>query len=70
MRARLEAEVASQERLLHSRLRGSIRRLRTIAPGDSRRIVRALEVIEITGSPFTAHLPDYTYVRPTVQIET
>lgn len=70
MRARLEAEVASQGAAsLHSRLRAlDPPAADTIAPGDSRRIVRALEVIEITGSPFTAHLPDYTYVRPTVQI--
>lgn len=70
VRARLEAEVASQGAAsLHSRLRAlDPPAADTIAPGDSRRIVRALEVIEITGSPFTAHLPDYTYVRPTVQI--
>lgn len=33
-----------------------------------RRVVRALEVIEITGEPFSAHLPQYRYVIPCVQI--
>ena len=35
---------------------------------NTRRIVRALEVIELTGTPFTASLPDPTYVYPTVAI--
>ena len=33
-----------------------------------RRTIRALEVIEITGRPFSASLPRYRYVIPTVQI--
>ncbi|OXM99529.1 tRNA (adenosine(37)-N6)-dimethylallyltransferase MiaA [Bifidobacterium vansinderenii] len=33
-----------------------------------RRTIRALEVIEITGRPFSASLPKYRYVIPTVQI--
>lgn len=39
-----------------------------IAPGDTRRIVRALEVIEITGRPFSASLPDYRDAAPTVHL--
>lgn len=39
-----------------------------IAPGDTRRVVRALEVMALTGEPFSAHLPAYEYVRPTVQL--
>jgi tRNA dimethylallyltransferase len=40
-----------------------------ILPSNGRRIVRALEVIEITGRPFTATLPPRTYADPaTVQI--
>ncbi len=35
---------------------------------NTRRIVRALEVIELTGAPFTASLPDPTYVYPTVAV--
>lgn len=40
----------------------------SIGPKNTRRIVRALEVIEITGAPFTANLPRQEYVRPAVQI--
>jgi tRNA dimethylallyltransferase len=40
-----------------------------ILPSNGRRIVRALEVIEITGRPFTATLPPPTYADPaTVQV--
>lgn len=39
-----------------------------IERGNARRIVRALEVIELTGEPFSANLPDYTYAIPAVQI--
>jgi tRNA dimethylallyltransferase len=40
-----------------------------ILPGNSRRVVRALEVVELTGRPFTASLParEYVYER-TVQV--
>lgn len=39
-----------------------------IGPGNVKRTVRALEVIELTGRPFSATLPVPEYVRPTVQI--
>jgi tRNA dimethylallyltransferase len=39
-----------------------------ILPGNGRRIVRALEVIEISGRPFTAAMPAYDQGRPAVQI--
>lgn len=40
-----------------------------ILPGNGRRIVRALEVVELTGRPFSASLPSREYVDPaTVQI--
>jgi tRNA dimethylallyltransferase len=42
-----------------------------ILPGNGRRIVRALEVIEISGRPFTAIMPAYEskgQARPAVQI--
>jgi tRNA dimethylallyltransferase len=35
-----------------------------ILPSNGRRIVRALEVIEITGGPYVATLPEHTYVYP------
>ncbi|GAA3640004.1 tRNA (adenosine(37)-N6)-dimethylallyltransferase MiaA [Kineosporia mesophila] len=39
-----------------------------ILPGNLRRIVRALEVIELTGRPFSATLPRPEYDVPAVQI--
>lgn len=39
-----------------------------ILPQNTRRIVRALEVIEITGAPYSANLPRQEYVSPTIQI--
>ena len=39
-----------------------------IEPRNGRRIVRALEVIELTGRPFSATMPRREYVRPTVQV--
>lgn len=39
-----------------------------ILPGNGRRIVRALEVVELTRRPFSASMPRPGYVRPAVQI--
>ena len=39
-----------------------------ILPGNVRRVVRALEVVELTGRPFAASLPAPTYLRPTFVI--
>ncbi len=39
-----------------------------ILPGNGRRIVRALEVIELSGRPFSARLPEYQSVYPVIQI--
>lgn len=39
-----------------------------IGPGNAKRTIRALEVIELTGRPFSATLPVPDYVRPTLQI--
>jgi tRNA dimethylallyltransferase len=39
-----------------------------ILPGNGRRIVRALEVIELSGRPFTATMPAYAQIRPAVQL--
>jgi tRNA dimethylallyltransferase len=71
VRARLEAELeVSGPADLHRRLlaldpvAGS-----AILPGNGRRIVRALEVMELTGEPFRASLPGYVYAfSPVVQI--
>ena len=37
-------------------------------PRNPRRTIRALEVIELTGKPYSASLPRYRYVIPSVQI--
>lgn len=39
-----------------------------IEPSNTRRIVRALEVIELTGRPFSATMPSREFLRPTVMI--
>ncbi|MFE3288999.1 tRNA (adenosine(37)-N6)-dimethylallyltransferase MiaA, partial [Streptomyces sp. NPDC059233] len=70
VRARLEAELAlSGSGALHARLAAADPAAATaILPSNGRRIVRALEVIEITGRPFTANLPVHESVYDTVQI--
>jgi len=37
-----------------------------IEPGNVRRVVRALEVVELTGRPFSATMPRREYLRPTL----
>jgi tRNA dimethylallyltransferase len=70
LRARLEAEA---QRLgaeaMHQRL-AELDPVAAIAilPGNVRRVVRALEVIELTGRPFSASLPKPEYDVPAVQI--
>ncbi len=59
IRARFEAELATVGApTLHARLaRLDPAAAEAILPGNERRIVRALEVIELTGRPFSATLP-------------
>jgi tRNA dimethylallyltransferase len=40
----------------------------SIEANNTRRIVRALEVIELTGRPFSATMPRREYLRPTVTL--
>jgi len=70
VRARLEEELAEHgSGVLHTRLaEADPGAARAILPSNGRRIVRALEVIEITGRPFTANLPGHEAVYETVQI--
>ncbi|MBV9452216.1 MAG: tRNA (adenosine(37)-N6)-dimethylallyltransferase MiaA [Streptosporangiaceae bacterium] len=70
IRSRLEAELAEVGApALHSRLATlDPAAAAAILPSNGRRIVRALEVIELTGQPFTATMPDYTKSRPAIQI--
>ncbi|MFF5263401.1 tRNA (adenosine(37)-N6)-dimethylallyltransferase MiaA [Actinomadura viridis] len=70
VRARLEGELAEAgAAALYERLRArDPRAAEAILPGNGRRIVRALEVIEITGRPFSATLPEHDYRYDAVQI--
>lgn len=68
VRARLEAEAEGGGI-------GPLReRLRAVDPasaerlGDDRRIIRALEVHELTGRPFSSFMPERRYAAPAVQI--
>jgi tRNA dimethylallyltransferase len=68
LRRRLEAELeeTSQEAMLA--------RLREVDPvsagrvADARRIIRALEVHQLTGRPFSSFMPRREYFRPAIQI--
>jgi tRNA dimethylallyltransferase len=70
IRTRLEAELAANgPASLFERLQAwDPAAAGKILPSNGRRIVRALEVIELTGKPFTAALPDPTPHYPSVQI--
>ena len=70
IRARLEEELG---RIGAAALHARLARLDPVAagailPGNGRRIVRALEVIEISGRPFTATMPAFLQNRPAIQI--
>ncbi|TQJ40467.1 tRNA dimethylallyltransferase [Arthrobacter sp. SLBN-112] len=68
LRARLEAD--------HAQLgtQALLDRLRAVDPvsadrvSDARRIIRALEVHELTGRPFSSFMPRREYYRPAVQV--
>jgi tRNA dimethylallyltransferase len=70
VRARLEEELALiGPAEMHERLRVvDPAAAAAILPGNGRRVVRALEVVEVTGQPFTATLPAYNYRRPAIQV--
>ncbi|WP_165218381.1 tRNA (adenosine(37)-N6)-dimethylallyltransferase MiaA [Schaalia sp. ZJ1691] len=64
-----EAEGPAGARGLHERLANldpvSAQR---IDPHNARRIIRALEVIEITGKPYSSSMPKRTFVRPALMV--
>jgi tRNA dimethylallyltransferase len=70
LRADLEAELAERgPAVLHARLAGlDPAAAAAILPSNGRRIVRALEVIGLSGRPFSAVLPEYESLYPAVQI--
>jgi tRNA dimethylallyltransferase len=70
VRARLEAEAAAAGApATFARLEQlDPEAARAMEPANVRRIVRALEVIELTGRPFSATMPTRTFVQPTVVV--
>ena len=68
IRARLERENAEAGTAV------LLDRLRAVDPvsagrlGDARRIIRALEVFELTGRPFSSFMPTREYYQPAIQI--
>ena len=72
LRERLESELALiGANAMHARLRAvDPPAAQAILPGNGRRIVRALEVNELTGRPFKASLPSRQYAPagPVIQI--
>jgi tRNA dimethylallyltransferase len=66
VRERLEAELEREgSGALHRRLAEvDPAAAAQILPSNGRRIVRALEVVEITGAPYVATLPEHRYVYP------
>jgi tRNA dimethylallyltransferase len=70
IRERLEAELADAGPVpLYARLRAADPvAAAAILPSNGRRIVRALEVIELSGRPFSATMPGYDGGRPAIQL--
>ena len=70
LRARLEEELtAVGPAAMHARLEAvDPAAAAAVLPGNGRRIVRALEVIELTGGPFRAQLPDPAPHYPAVVV--
>ena len=70
VRARLEArgETEGPGVLYRELLETDPEAAASIGPSNTKRLVRALEVIEITGRPFSSGLPRHEYEVPAVQI--
>jgi tRNA dimethylallyltransferase len=68
VRARLEAELdAGGLEPLSARL-ALVDPVSAARIGDGKRVVRALEVHELTGRPFSSFMPERRYMQPTLQI--
>jgi tRNA dimethylallyltransferase len=70
VRGRLEEELAQEgAQAMFARLvQADPLAAQAIQPNNDRRVVRALEVIELTGRPYSASLPTREYELPTVTI--
>ena len=70
LRQRLEAEADAKGALhMHERLAQVDQTSASRIPAQNiRRVVRALEVVELTGAPYQSALPEPSYLRPTLQL--
>ena len=70
VRGRLEEELAQEgAQAMFARLvQADPLAAQAIQPNNDRRVVRALEVIELTGRPYSASLPTREYELPTITI--
>ncbi len=70
VRARLQEELAHEgiEVMFARLMQADPVAAQAIQPNNDRRVVRALEVIELTGRPFSASLPTRDYENPTITI--
>ncbi len=70
VRRRLEQRAAHEgtAALLEDLRRIDPRAAASIEPNNTRRVVRALEVVELTGRPFSATMPRREYLRPSLAI--
>lgn len=70
VRQRLEQRAAREgtAALLEDLRRVDPRAAASIEPNNTRRLVRALEVVELTGRPFSATMPRREYLRPSLAI--
>lgn len=70
LRAALEARADTEgPRALHAELAAADPAAAArIGPHNARRIVRALEVVALTGRPYSSSLPEHVYAVPAVQI--
>ena len=70
VRRRLEERAAAEgTAVLHAELRAvDPVAAEAVEPNNTRRIVRALEVVELTGRPFSASMPTRELLRPTVLV--
>lgn len=59
-----EAEIEGAQAMYDRLVQLDPQAAHALHPNNTRRVVRALEVIEMTGRPFTATLPSYEFVRP------
>jgi tRNA dimethylallyltransferase len=68
VRGRLEAELAAEGPApLRARL-AAVDPVSAGRLGDERRVIRALEVFELTGRPFSSFMPTREYFQPAIQI--